>query len=140
MAIADDCWLAVGFGVEPDHAREESCLGVDNVFNRLTRNRIREETNEIAGMPRFEGDADLALRLETADAGPVPCTRINNDEWPLALVDLCAIRRQNAHEGVVYRPLQLAPIHDEFAAELQDMRRNLGVMLLVAVAALLKDI
>ena len=99
LAIADDCWLAVGFGMERDHALEESCLGVDNVFNRLAGYRIREETDEIAGMPRFEGDADFALRLEAADARAVPRTRIDNDEWSLVLVDLCAIRRAERARG-----------------------------------------
>ena len=42
--------LAVGFGVELDHALEEGGFGVRNVLDRLARYRVREEADEIAGM------------------------------------------------------------------------------------------
>ena len=38
--------------------------------------------------PRSEGNADLAVRLEPADAGAVAGPRIDNDEWALACVEL----------------------------------------------------
>ena len=72
--------------------------------------------------------------------GPVPGTRIDNDEWPLAFVYIGAFGGAMRTRTIVNRSPQLSPIHDEFAAELQDVRRNLGGMLFVAVAALLKDI
>ena len=126
--------------MERDHALEECCLCVDDVFNRLAGHRIRQEADEIAGMPRLEGDTDLTLRLEASDARAVSSTRINNNEWPLVLVYFGAIRRRNAHEEVVYRSRQLSPVHDELATELQDVRCNLGGMFLITVAALLQDV
>ena len=58
----------------------------------------------------------------------------------LLCVDLDAVGRHDAHQSVVHRPRQLAPVHDELAAELQHMRRGLRCMLLIALAALLEDI
>ena len=58
----------------------------------------------------------------------------------LYVVDLDAFGRHNAHQRIVHRPRQLAPIHDKLAAELQNMRRGFGCVLLVALAALLHDV
>ncbi len=48
--------------------------------------------------------------------------------------------RRNAHQHVVDRALELAPVHDELAAELQDMRRDFCGVLAIALAALLLHI
>ena len=56
------------------------------------------------------------------------------------VVDFESVWRHNAHERVVYRPLQLAPVHDEFAAEFQHMRRDFGRVFVIALAALLQDV
>ena len=93
LAIADDGRLAIGFGMERDHTFEERRLGVDNVFDRLPGDRLGEKADEIAGMAGLERDADFALRLEAADAGSVPRSRIDDDEWPLIFVDLRVLRR-----------------------------------------------
>ena len=79
--------------MQRDDTFEERCFRVDDVLYRLPGDRIGEETDEIAGMPGLERDADFALRLEAADAGSVPRSRIDDDEWPLILVDLRVLRR-----------------------------------------------
>ena len=53
---------------------------------------------------------------------------------------LQSLGRHDAHQGVVYRPLELATIHDKFAAELQNMRRLFGRVFEIALAALLQDV
>ena len=83
-----------------DHPLEEHGLGAHDVFNCLTGNRLRQKADEIAGMPRLEGNADLALRFEATYARTVPCARVDNDEWALGFVDLnsaAAVQRAPAH-------------------------------------------
>src|SRR5262249_18618839 len=114
------------------------CLG--DVLNGLPWNGIGQETNEVAGVPRLEGDTDLAIRLETADARTVARARIDNDERALARVDFHAIRRLHTDKAVVHRSRQSAPVHDELVPELEDMGRGLGGMLLIALTALPQDV
>ena len=111
-----------------------------DILDRLPGHGIGQEADEVAGMTCLEGNADLALRLEAADAGPVAGARIDDDEWTLARIDLDTLGRHDAYQGIVHRPWQLAAIHDELAAELQHMRRGLCGMLLIALAALLEDV
>ena len=140
LAVADDGRFAFGIRMQLDHALEEDGLGADDVFDGLSRNWGGQEADEIARMPCLEDYADLALRLEPADARSVPRARVDDDERSLARIDFDAGRRCNAHEHVVDRTLEIAPVHDEFAAEFQNMRRDFGCVFLVALAALLKHV
>ena len=112
----------------------------DDVFDGLPGNGLGQEADEVARMPCLEDDADFALRLEPADARAMPGARIDDDERSLALIDFDAGRRQDAHEHVVNRTRQLAPVHDEFAAEFQNMGREFGGVFLVAFASLLHHV
>ena len=140
LAIADDRRLALGFRMQRDHALEKGGLGARDVLDRLPGHGIGQEADEVAGVAGLEGDADLALRLEAANAGPMPGARIDDDERTLILIRFLALLGDDAHKRIVHRPRELAPIHDELAAELQHMRRGFGGMLLIALAALLEDI
>ena len=102
--------------------------------------RLGQEADEVAGMAGLEGHADFALRLEAADARAVAGARIDDDEWPLLVIDSDTLRRRDAGENVVHRARQLAPVHDEFGAELQNVRGGLGGVLLVLLAPLLHDV
>ena len=55
-------------------------------------------------------------------------------------IDLDALGRNDAHQRVVDRLLQLAAVDDEFGGIAQHMRRGLGDMLAVLVAALAHDV
>ena len=123
-----------------DHAFEKSGLGARDILDRLPGHGIGQEADEVAGMARLQGHADLALRLEAANARPVAGARIDDDERTLAFVDLDAVGRHDADQNVVHGPRQLAPVHDEFAAEFQHVRRSLCGMLPIALAALLQDV
>ena len=87
---------------------------------------------------RPQGNADFALRLEAANSGTMTGTRIDDDEWPLDRVEVDACRRIDPHEEIVDGPLQLAAIHDQLAAELQDVRRDFRLLLGILLAALLQ--
>ena len=140
LAIADDRGLAVGFGVERDDALEKRGLCCHDVLNGLTRDRLGQKADEVAGMARLEGDADLALRLEAANAGTVAGAWIDDDEGPLLLIDVHAFRRRDAGQHVVDRTRKLAPVHHELGAEFENVRGWLGGVLLVLLAPLLQDV
>ena len=81
-------------------------LRMRDIAERLARHRIRKEADEIAGMPGLEGNADLAVGLEAADAGAMPGARIDDDEGPAERIDLDPCRRNDPHERIVHRPLE----------------------------------
>ena len=103
LAVADDGRLTLSLGMQRDDALEECRFGVRDVLDCLPRHRLREEADEIAGMPCPEGNADLAVRLEAADAGAMAGARVDNHERTLARVDLYTIRRNDPDEHVVDR-------------------------------------
>ena len=126
--------------MKPDHFFEELCLGSRNVLDRLTWHRIRQETDEIAGMARLEGHADFAVRLEAANSGTMTGTRIDHDEWTLRRIDLDSVRGHNLDQSVVDRPLQRAAVHDKLHLIVENMRSSLRRVLEIGVAALSHDI
>ena len=81
-------------------------------------------------------DADLAVGLEAADARAVPGARIDDDERPPRRIDLDARRRHDPHEAVVDRPLERAAVDDELDLVVEHVRRGLGQVLAILVAAL----
>ena len=99
LAIADHAGLAFGIGVQRDDLFKEHCFGVRNVLDRLARHGIGQEADEITGMPGLERDADLAIRLEPADPGAVPSSRINDNERPAQRIDLDARGRKRCAPG-----------------------------------------
>ena len=66
---------------------EKHRLGLRDVPDRLAGHRFREKSDEIAGVTRFEGDADLAVGLEAADTGAMASARVDDDEWPPRQID-----------------------------------------------------
>ena len=96
--------------MKSDDLLQEHRLGARDVLERLAGHRIGQETDEIAGMAGLEGDADLAVGLEAADARAVPGARIDDDERTPRRIDLNALRRNDAHERVVDRPFERAAI------------------------------
>ena len=136
LAVADHARLGVRIGMKSDHFLQEDRLGAGDVLEGLARHRIGQETDEIAGMAGLEGDADLAVGLEAADARPVPGARIDDDEGATPRIDLHARRRDDTRKRVVDRPLERAAIDHELGRVTQHVRRELSHMLVVLVAAL----
>jgi hypothetical protein len=106
----------------------------------LARHRVGQEADEIAGMPGFERDADLAVGLEAADSRAVSGARIDDDERPPGRIDLDARRRFHPHETIVDRPLERSAIDDQLHLVVEHVRDGFGQMLAVLIAALAHDI
>jgi hypothetical protein len=122
--------------VQPDHPLQEDRLGAGDVLDGLAGHRIGDESDEIAGMSRLERNADLAVSLEAADARSMPGARIDDDERAAGRVGRDALWRDDAHEAVIDRPLELAAVHHELEGEVEHVRDGLGQMRTVLVAAL----
>ena len=126
--------------MEPGHHLEEVRLGAHHVLDRLAGRRLRQEADEVAGMAGAQGDADLAVGFEAADAGPVPGARVDDHERPLLRIDRHVLEPIDPDQPVVDRALELAAIGDELAGEAQDVRRLLRHVLVVLVAAPAHDV
>jgi len=123
-----------------NHLLDEDGFGMGDPFDGLARHGLRQEPDEVAGMPRLHGDANLAVGLEAADAGTVTGARIDHDEGPALHIDLDALGRNDAHQRIVDRLFQLAAVDDQFGGITQHMRRGLGDMFPVLIAALAHDV
>ena len=82
-----------------------------------------------------ERDADFAVGLEPADAWTVPGARIDHDERPAGLECLGSFRRDDAHECIVDRAIEPAAVEHQLDLVVQDVRRRLGNVLMIRVAA-----
>ena len=94
-------------------------------LDRLPGHRLRQESDEIAGMARLHRDADFAVGLEAANSRAVSGARVDDDERPPGVIDLDALWWNDAHQHIIDRLLQLAAVDDQFRGILQDMRRGL---------------
>ena len=81
-------------------------LGARNVFNGLSRHRVRKKAHEVTRVARFERDANFAVGLEAADAWPMAGARINDDEGRAAGIDLDACRRNDTRQDIIDRPFE----------------------------------
>src|ERR1700722_7690089 len=122
------------------HIRDEHRLGVTDILDRLPWHRVGKEPDEVAGVTGCERHADLAVVLHAANAGAVAGARIDDDDRRLLRIDLRAGRRNDAHQRVVHRSLQLASVAQYLGLEVQHMRNLLGAVFLIDVAALAHDI
>jgi hypothetical protein len=82
--------------MEFDHALEESHLSLDDIQELLARLGRRTEADEIDWMAGIEGITDLALRLETTDAGSLARSRVHDNDRPFSRVDFDARWRHDA--------------------------------------------
>ena len=89
-----------------------------DILDGLAGHRLRQEADEIAGMSRLKRDADLAVMLHAADAGPVAGARIENDEGPLAWID-DAFRRNDPHQGIIHRAWRVRPSSTSSASKVR---------------------
>ncbi len=122
MALADD---AKEFG-----------LGTGDVGKGLPGHGLREEDHAVDRMARLERYPDLGILLEPADAGPMAGPRVDDDEGAAVRVDLDAVRRGDAHQGVIRRLLERAGIRDHLPFEIQQ-RRFAGLFMFEPVVAAL---
>src|SRR5262249_39744941 len=97
--------------------------------------------HEIAGMPVLQRDADLAVHLEAADAGPVARAWIDHYERPLfGIRRRMAGRRLDAHQRVIGRALEAAAGDHHLALEREHRRLARALVLEITVAALAQHV
>ena len=118
------------------HFLEEARLRAHYRLDRLAGHRVGEETHEIAGVSRFQSNADLAVRFEAPDARTVARARIEHDERTARIVRPDVVGCDNPNEAVVDRTRKLAAVDDDLDVVVKNVRRRLGQMRLVLIAAL----
>src|SRR5262249_55124632 len=102
--------------------------------------RIRQEADEVAGMPCLEGDADFAISLEAPDARTVASARIDDDEGALLRIDLDARRRDDADQRIVEGSGGCASVDQKLDGILEYVRGGLGHVLAILITALAHDV
>ena len=132
--------FAVGLGMKRNDLFKEHRFGAGDILDRLAGHRIGREADEVAGVPRLHRNPDFTVGLETANAGPMSGSRIHHHEGAALHVDLDTLRRNDAHQQVVDRPLQGAPVDHQLGRIIKDMRNRLGQMLAILIAALPHDV
>jgi hypothetical protein len=75
---------------------KEDRMCARDVLYTLSLDRRSRKAREVDRMSGIEGLADFTDALEAANARPLPGTRVNDKHGTLAVVDLDAIRRNNA--------------------------------------------
>ena len=83
-----------------------------------------------------QGDADLRVVLEAADAGPVARARVDDDVRTPLGIDGHAFGRDDAYERVVDRVRERAAVDDGVVGEVQDRRQAFPRVLDEVIAAL----
>ena len=126
--------------MEAGHFRDEGGLGVPYILDGLARHRFRQEANEVAGMAGSERQADLAVMLHAADAGPVSSPRVDDHEGALGWVGDRALRGDDPHQAVADGPLEAASVKDQLGIEIEDVGRFLLRLFTKVVAALAKHV
>ena len=119
-----------------DDLLEEDRLSARDVLEGLAWHGFGQEPDEIAGMTGLEGDADLTVGLEPADARAMPRARIDHHEGAARRIDCRSLGRDNPHEDIVNRPIEGAAVNNDLRRIVEHVRRGLREMLAILVAAL----
>src|SRR5690242_13775172 len=91
-------------------------------------------------MTRLESYADLAVGFETTDARTMAGTRINYDEGPPLRIDLSSGRRNDAHQRVIHRSIELAAVNQKLGLIVEHMRSGFLQMLAILIATLAHNV
>ncbi|MNV14532.1 hypothetical protein D3C71_1052190 [compost metagenome] len=126
--------------MQRDDLFQEARLGHHHVFDGLFRHGLRQEGGEVAGVPRTDRHADLAFRLEAADARTVSGARVHHQEGALDRVGFHAFGRLDAQQPVVDGAGQLAAIHHQFELHAEHVGCALGHVFVILVAALAQHV
>src|SRR6266487_538392 len=87
-------------------------------------------------MPGLERDANLAIGLEAANARAMPCARVDNDEGAESQIEFDALRRNDARERIIHRPIELPTVQYELDIIVKHVRGSFLLMLAILLAAL----
>src|SRR5262245_7894707 len=126
--------------MEGDDLFKENRLGARDVLDCLTGNGLGQEADEVARMPGFERNANLAVGLEPADSRAVTCARIDDHKRPERRVELYAPRWDDPHQAVIDRPIQLPTVDNELNLVMKHMGDSLLEVLAILKPALSHDV
>ena len=140
LAVSDHAGLAARLRVRGYHLFDEDGLGAGNISDCLTGNGFGKKSNEVARMTGLECNADLAVGLEAANARTVAGARIDDDKRPQLRIDVDAVGRDDPHKSIIYGPLQLTAVHNQFDLVVEHVRRVFGHVLAILISALTQHI
>src|SRR6516164_6292626 len=86
-------------------------------------------------MPGLQRNPDLTVGLEAADARTMPGTRVYHDKWPAPRIDLYTLRRDDARQRIIDRPLERAAVKHQLSRIVENVGNLLRKMFEVLVAA-----
>ena len=107
-----------------------------DILDCLARHRLRQKADKVAGVTRLESDPDFTVRLETAYARTMAGSRIDNDKGPARRIDCNSSRRNNAHQSVIDRAIELTSVDYDFNFVIQHVRCSFGEVFPILIAAL----
>jgi hypothetical protein len=119
---------------------DEDRFGSRDVLDCLAGHRFGQEADEVTRVAGFHRHADLAVRLEAADPGPVTRARIDYHKRTTLDINLHSARRGDPHEPIIYRPLEISTVDDQLDIIVENVRCGLGDMFAVLNAAPAHDI
>jgi hypothetical protein len=126
--------------MQSNHFLKKYCLGAPDVLEGLTGHRVGKKTDEITWMARFEGHTDLTVSLEASNPRTMAGTGIDDDEWTPRLIDFNSGRWNDAREYVIHWLIKPPAVDYKLDLIIEHMRRRLGEMLAILVAALVHDV
>src|SRR5437899_476163 len=91
-------------------------------------------------MARLEGHSDLAVSLEASNPRTMAGAGVNDDEWAPRSTDFNSGRRNDARECVIHWLIKPPTVDYKLDLIIEHMRRSLGEMLAILVAALAHDV
>ena len=87
-------------------------------------------------MARFEGHTDLTVSLEASNPRTMAGAGVDHDEWAPRSIDFNSGRRNDARECVIHWLIKPPAVDYKLDLVIEHMRRCLGEMLAILVAAL----
>ncbi len=118
----------------------ESRLGAHHIGDGLTGLGLGPEGHEIDRVTTAQGDADLAVGLEAANAGAVAGARVDDHVGPFPVQNLDTLRRNDFEQHVIDRRREIAPVHHRLVVVNEHRRRARRFMRDVVIAALAQNI
>ena len=126
LTVGNDHRLAFRIGMARRNVLDKDRLGATDILDRLSRHRIWQEADEVAGVTGRQRDTDLTILLHPTDAWTVTSARIDDDDRCLRGIDPACPREERCDQSVVHRPLQRAAVAHQFSLELENVRHLLG--------------
>ena len=123
-----------------DDLFQENRFRAGDVADRLAGHGVGQKADEVTRVPGFQRHPDFTVGLEAADARTVTGARIDDDEGSLRRINLDAGRRNDTRQTIIDRPFEPPAVDDQLGLIIEHMRRGLGQVLAILIAALAHDI